>query len=175
MGREYPRQPVVGVGAVIVDDDRVLLVRRAMEPSRGRWSIPGGVVELGEGLEEALRREVREETGLSVEVVERCAVLDRIYRDEWGRVRYHYVLVDFTCRPTGGELRAGGDIGEARWVPLSDLDRYQPMTKGTADVIREAHRACALGFPGSGVLQARGGFSAAPGRVYGCREFTVPG
>jgi ADP-ribose pyrophosphatase YjhB (NUDIX family) len=100
--------------------------------------VPGGAVKLGETLEEACRREILEETGLSVEVVARCAVLDRVTRDAWDRVRYHYILIDFVCRPLGGALRAGGDISEARWHPLADIPHLKPMTPGTAQVILEA-------------------------------------
>lgn len=139
MSRRYPTQPMVGVGAVIFRDEEVALVQRGGPPSEGKWSIPGGLVELGESLEEGLRREVREETGLEVEVVERCAVLERILRDPWGRVEYHYVLIDFACRYLSGELNPASDTQAAAWVPIEDLDDYT-MTRGTAEVIRDAFK-----------------------------------
>lgn len=119
MAREFPEAPLAGVGAVVVESGRVLLVRRGHEPLKGRWSLPGGLVELGEGLEEAVRREVQEETGLLVEPVELVEVVDRIHRED-GRVRYHYVIADYLCRVTGGEVKAASDADEARWVERSE-------------------------------------------------------
>ncbi len=139
MSRRYPTQPLVGVGAIIFRDEEVALVRRGGPPSKGKWSIPGGLVELGESLEEALRREVREETGLEVEVLERCAVLERVLRDPWGRVEYHYVLIDFACRYVSGELIPASDTRAAAWVSIEGLDDYT-MTSGTAQVIRDAFK-----------------------------------
>ncbi|MBI1725101.1 MAG: NUDIX hydrolase [Candidatus Tectomicrobia bacterium] len=147
MGREYPLRPIVGVGAIILRNSEVLVVRRGRPPRQGEWSVPGGAVKLGETLEEACRREILEETGLSVEVLSRCAVLDRVTRDEWARVRYHYVLIDFICRPIEGTLRAGGDVSEAMWHPLADLPLLQPMTPGTAKVILEAAETLRQGAP----------------------------
>jgi len=134
----YPARPILGVGAVILDGDRVLLVRRGREPLRGLWSIPGGAVEVGETREEALAREVAEETGLEVEIGPMVAVLDRIRRDDVGRIEYHYVLVDYACRPAGGALCAATDVDRVEWVRLPDLDRFD-LTEGTAAVIRDAH------------------------------------
>lgn len=115
MRREFPESPIIAVGAVVLDGDRLLLVRRAHEPLLGHLSLPGGVVELGEPLEEALRREVREETGLDVEPLRVVEVLSSIiYEGE--RVRYHYVIVDFLCVVNGGHLLAASDAGDARWV-----------------------------------------------------------
>lgn len=116
--REYPNAPLVGVGAVIVDRGRVLLVRRGTEPAKGVWSIPGGLIETGEMLHEAVVREVREETGMAVEPVALIELLDRIIR-EGDRVRYHYVIADYLCRVTGGTLAAASDADEARWVDRS--------------------------------------------------------
>ena len=121
MKREYPQHPLVGVGAVIVEGDRVVLVRRGAEPMAGEWSIPGGLLELGETLRAGAVREAREETGLQVEAGEVLEVLDRIVPDAVGKARYHYVLIDFLCRRIAGELRAGGDAAEARWVRESEL------------------------------------------------------
>lgn len=113
--REFPAAPLVGVGAIIVSGGRVLLVKRGTEPARGRWSIPGGLIELGESLSQAVIREVREETGLDVEPVELIEILDRIHRDG-DRVRYHYVIADYLCRVAGGTLHAASDADAVRWV-----------------------------------------------------------
>lgn len=137
MGRRYPSQPIVGVGAIILRGDEVLVVRRGVPPRAGLWSIPGGAVELGEGLEGALLREVAEETGLSVEILGLATALDRIHFDPHGRVEYHYVLVDYCCAYRSGELRPDSDILEAQWVPLDSLDELE-MTEGTLEVIRQA-------------------------------------
>jgi mutator protein MutT len=134
--REYPDRPIVGVGAVIVDGSRVLLVRRANEPLKGEWSIPGGAVETGETLESAVAREVREETGLEVEVGPIVDVLDRIRFDSDGRARFHYVLVDFLCRPVGGSLACASDAAEVMWSPLVDL-REHAVADATISVIQK--------------------------------------
>jgi len=120
MGRAYPQAPVAGVGAVVVHDGQVLLVRRGREPLRGRWSLPGGVLELGETLVEGVGREVFEETGLRVVTLGMVETFDRIHRDAEGRVLYHYVLVDFLCHVEGGELRSGDDADEVCWVSRKD-------------------------------------------------------
>jgi 8-oxo-dGTP diphosphatase len=137
MKREYPSAPVVAVGAIIRHQDRIVLIRRNKEPSRGRWTFPGGAVELGESLEEAVKREVLEETGLQVEVGEVAAVIDHLDRDEAGRVRYHYVIVDYAARPAGAQhaapaLRPGSDVSDARWVGLEDLDGLEMTDKAAA-------------------------------------------
>ena len=125
MKREYPESPLVGVGAVIVDDhreeSRVLLIRRGTAPLLGEWSLPGGVLECGETLREAVVREAREETGLVVETGEMLGVYERVIRGEQGRVRYHYVLIDFLCRPVGGDLKAGSDAADVRWFMRDEL------------------------------------------------------
>ena len=134
--RSYPPRPVVGVGAVVIEADRVLLIKRAHEPLKGQWSLPGGGVELGETLEQAAAREVREETGLDVQVGPIVEVLDRIMRDAHGRVEHHFVLVDFVCRPSGGVLCGASDADAAEWVPLNALERYG-IAEVTATVIRK--------------------------------------
>jgi ADP-ribose pyrophosphatase YjhB (NUDIX family) len=143
MRREYPDSPIAGVGAVIVHEGKVLLIQRAQEPLRGEWSLPGGALELGETIEEAVRREVLEETGLIVEPIAVVEVFDRISRDEEMRVRYHYVLIDFLCRVTGGSLACASDAADARWISPDDLDSIMPFT---ADVIRKGLKMAGLSF-----------------------------
>jgi 8-oxo-dGTP diphosphatase len=125
MKREYPDRPIVGVGAVIVDAGRVLLVKRGAPPLLGEWSLPGGVVEIGETLRAAAEREAREETGLIIEAGEVLEVLDRIIPGENGRAQYHYVLIDFLCRVKGGELRAGEDAADVAWAKEEELERFK--------------------------------------------------
>ena len=126
MQREYPLAPLVGVGAVVVEQGRVLLVRRGREPLKGEWSLPGGMLELGEGLTAGVVREVREETGLDVEPVELVELLDRIYR-EGERVRYHYVIADYLCRVTGGTLKAASDAEAVRWVERAEWSSHTAL------------------------------------------------
>ena len=130
MRREYPTQPIVGVGALIVHDGRIVLVRRGVDPGKGRWSIPGGAVNLGEKVREAAVREAEEECGLNIEIaVERpMDVVDSIRKDEKGRLRYHYVLLQFLARPQGGKLKASSDVLDAKWVPLEEVETYE-LTK----------------------------------------------
>ncbi len=123
MKREFPSRPIVGVGGVVIHRNRVLLVRRGREPMKGEWSIPGGALELGETLPDAVRREIKEETGLDVEPTRILMVLDRIV-NHGQRVKYHYVIVDFACRRTGGRLIPASDVLDARWVRREDLPRY---------------------------------------------------
>jgi mutator protein MutT len=145
--RRYPDRPVVGVGAVIVDEDRVVLIKRRFEPLAGQWSLPGGTLELGETLAAGVAREVVEETGLDVDVGDVVEVFDRILLDPGARVRYHFVLIDYLCRPRGGTLSAGSDVADARWVRPADLASYRLTPKATAVV----ERALALaGTPPSG-------------------------
>ena len=121
MKRDYPEHPIIGVGAVIVEGGRVLLVRRDTEPLRGEWSVPGGMLELGEKLRDGVRREALEETGVRVEPDEVLDVFDSIFTDGLGKTQYHYVLVDYLCRPISGEAQAGSDVSEVRWVSLEAL------------------------------------------------------
>jgi 8-oxo-dGTP diphosphatase len=135
--RHYPEQPVVGVGAVVFKDEAVLLVRRGQEPAMGSWSLPGGLVELGETLEAALHRELAEETGLTVRLLGIAAVLERLFPDPDGRIAYHYVLVDYLCEYAGGALTPASDITAARFVTREDLAGLD-LPRYTADVIRRA-------------------------------------
>jgi len=121
MKREFPEHPLVGVGAIIIENASVLLVKRAHPPIQGQWSIPGGVLEVGELVRDAAVREAREETGLIVEPGDLLGVYDRILRNSEQRVQYHYVLVDFLCRPVGGELLAASDAVEVRWFTREEL------------------------------------------------------
>jgi mutator protein MutT len=135
--RRHPERPFVGVGAVVVDGGRVLLVRRANEPLQGEWSLPGGVVEAGETLEVATAREVREETGLDVDVGPMVDVLDRIRFDAAGLVLYHYVLIDFVCRSNGGTLACGSDASDVTWASVMELSQYG-LADTTVSVIQKA-------------------------------------
>ena len=123
MTSRLTERPVPAVAAVIVQDAKLLLIRRGVEPSKGKWSLPGGSVEWGEPLTDAVKREVREETGLEIEVGTVAGVFDLIIEGADG-VSYHYVIIDYFARPIGGELRAGDDASDARWVPLGELDSY---------------------------------------------------
>jgi 8-oxo-dGTP diphosphatase len=136
MKREFPEHPLVGVGAIIIQDDHVVLVKRAHPPIQGQWSIPGGVLEVGEFVREAAVREAREETGLIVEPGELLGVYDRVLRDPENRVQYHYVLIDFLCRPIGGALSASSDATEVRWFTRAELPALN-LAEDTQDVIRK--------------------------------------
>jgi ADP-ribose pyrophosphatase YjhB (NUDIX family) len=126
MQREYPETPLIGVGAVVVDQGRVLLVRRGTEPLKGHWSLPGGMLEVGESLTDGVIREVREETGLTVEPVELIELLDRIHRDG-DRVRYHYVIADYLCHVKGGELIAASDADAVKWVQRPEWNSHSAL------------------------------------------------
>ena len=141
--RQYPERPIVGVGAVIVEDGKVVIVKRRYEPLAGRWSLPGGALELGETLETAVAREMREETGLDVEVGPVIEVFDRIILDAERRVRYHFVLVDYLCWPVGGELQAASDVDHAILVHPAFLDAYDltPKAQAVIDRALELERA----------------------------------
>ncbi|MGO8813301.1 MAG: NUDIX hydrolase [Terriglobia bacterium] len=135
MSREYPIHPLVGVGGVVIHRGRALLIRRGTEPLKGEWSIPGGMLELGEELTAGVRRELKEETGLDVEPQECLLVFDRIMR-EGNRVRYHYVIVDYLCRRKRGRLRPASDVVDARWVRREDLSQYHLTDMATALILR---------------------------------------
>jgi 8-oxo-dGTP diphosphatase len=129
MTREYPARPILGVGAVVVSDGRALLIKRGNEPAKGVWSIPGGMVEIGETIHDAVGREIREETGLEIEVADRLSILERVFRDDSGRVRYHYVLIDYRAVPVGGTLCAASDAAEVGFFTARQLGKL-----GLADV-----------------------------------------
>jgi 8-oxo-dGTP diphosphatase len=143
MQREFPEQPLIGVGAIIIEGDRVLLVKRSHPPIQGQWSIPGGVLEVGEFVREAAVREAREETGLIVETCELLGVYDRILRDVEKRVQYHYVLIDFLCRQVGGEVNAASDAAEVGWFTREELVTLH-LAEDTQDVIRKGFQALGL-------------------------------
>ena len=124
MAREYPAHPVVGVGAVVVRDGRALIVKRAHEPRKGEWSLPGGLLELGESLQDAVRREIKEETHLDVTVGPIIETFDRVHRDDAGRIRYHFVIVDFVCWSNSGEPQPGSDADGVAWVRAHEIDDY---------------------------------------------------
>ncbi len=126
------------MGATIFDGASVVLVERAGEPLKGWWSIPGGLLETGEKLEDAVRRETLEETGLRVEIVYRFDIFERIMRDAAGRAEYHYVLVDYVCKATGGELVPGDDVSRVEWVPCVRLHDYK-VTSGTIEAVERAY------------------------------------
>lgn len=137
MNRRYPEGPMVGVAAVVLKGNSVLLVRRGKEPAYGEWSLPGGLVELGETLEQGLRREVLEETGTRVLVKDLVAALDRVIPDREGKIEYHYILLDFLCEWVSGEPAAASDAMDCAFVGLDELSRYS-LTRSAEDVIRRA-------------------------------------
>jgi 8-oxo-dGTP diphosphatase len=134
MEREFPQAPMVGVGAVIVHEGKVLLVRRAREPLKGHWSLPGGAVEVGESLHSGLVREVKEETGLIVAPIELVELLDRIHR-QGERIRYHYVIADYLCRVVEGNLQAASDADEVRWVERGEWNSHGALVLDPATVL----------------------------------------
>ena len=123
--RRYPTRPLVGVGVVIIKNGEILLVKRKKDPGKGLWSIPGGLVRLGEKLEDAAKREVEEETGLTVSIVKLIDVIDAIYKDQDGQIEYHYVLVDYLGEVVGGMLRPGSDVDEVKWFKLEEVHEVQ--------------------------------------------------
>ena len=137
MSREYPDYPRVGVGAVILHEDKVLLVRRGKSPSVGKWSLPGGLVELGETTTEAIAREILEECGIKIRVVDVAGVITRVVKDDADRVRYHYVLVDYLAYPDSLDVVAGSDAEEARWFAIEGVANLD-TTQGLLDMIRRA-------------------------------------
>ncbi len=159
MPKEYPGAPLVGVGGVIAQDGRAVIVRRGQEPRKGEWSLPGGLLELGESLIDGTRREMKEETGLDVEVGALVEMFDRIHRDTEGRVRYHFVIADYLCVPVGGTLLAGSDVTDARWVSADEIDEYV-INPHAAAVLR---RGLSLAEAEASALRTSGDSYGGPG------------
>jgi 8-oxo-dGTP diphosphatase len=136
MAREYPAHPVVGVGAVVVRDGKALIIKRAHEPRKGEWSLPGGLLELGESLADAVRREIREETSLDIEVGPVIETFDRVHRDEEGRIRYHFVIVDFVCWSASGDAVAGSDAAAVAWASADEIAGYGVNAHAAAVIIK---------------------------------------
>ena len=137
MQREHPKQPLVGVGALIIENGRAVLIKRGKAPLLGEWSIPGGMLELGETLRQGAEREAFEETGLTVKSTELLGVFDRVVPDSEGRIVYHYVLIDFLCERISGDLQAGADAADAQWLTPEEI-RTLPLAEDTAAVIQAA-------------------------------------
>jgi 8-oxo-dGTP diphosphatase len=136
--REYPERPVVGVGGVVISNGRALLVRRGRAPLEGEWSIPGGMLELGESLHDGVRRELQEETGLEVRVHDFIEAFDRIMPDANGKCRYHFVILDYLCEAMSGAARAGSDVVDVAWALEQELDRFS-LTPTATRVIKRAY------------------------------------
>jgi mutator protein MutT len=170
MNRRYPEHPLTGVGAIIFRGTQVLLVKRGHAPALGKWSIPGGLVELGEDLTASVCREVMEEVGLEVKVIDLVAALDNIMLDGNGRIEYHYILLDFLCETIRGDPIAATDADECRYVEIEDLSRYE-MTRGTAEVIKRAFaKMHTSGIPVYVKQQGAGSEKRSPQRRRGHRE-----
>jgi 8-oxo-dGTP diphosphatase len=135
--REYPERPIVGVGGVVIAGGRALLIKRGHPPLEGEWSIPGGTLEVGETLLEGVRRELAEETGIEVRVLDLIEVFERVFRDEAGKPRYHFVILDYLCEVASGKARAGSDVTDVAWALEEDLEKYS-LTPTAARVIRRA-------------------------------------
>ena len=135
--REYPERPLVGVGGVVIRDERTLLIRRGSAPLEGEWSIPGGMLELGETILEGVRRELLEETAIEVRVLDLIEVFERVTRDEAGKLKYHFVILDYLCEAVRGEAQAGSDVTDVAWARESDLSEYS-LTPTATRVIRKA-------------------------------------
>jgi 8-oxo-dGTP diphosphatase len=144
--REYPERPIVGVGGVVIADGRALLIKRGHPPLQGEWSIPGGTLEVGETLVEGVERELVEETGVRARVVDLIEVFERVFRDEAGKAKYHFVILDYLCESVDGEARAGSDVTDVAWASESDLERFS-LTPTATRVIRRAFE----------MVRARGG------------------
>jgi 8-oxo-dGTP diphosphatase len=136
MAREYPTHPTVGVGAVVVRDGKALIIKRAHEPRKGEWSLPGGLLELGESLADAAHREIKEETNLDIEVGPIIETFDRVHRDDAGRILYHFVIVDFVCWSDDGEAIPGSDAEGCAWVAANEIDHYGVNAHAKAVILR---------------------------------------
>jgi len=140
VSREYPTRPIVGTGALILQDGKLLLIRRGAQPGQGKWSIPGGLVELGENVQDAMVRETKEEVGLDVEAVKLMDVFDSVTLDGHGRIQYHFVVVNFLVRVVGGSLKTASDILEARWVPIDEVEKYNLTRSFRAFFVKHRER-----------------------------------
>lgn len=134
--REYPGHPIVGVGGVVISDARALLIQRGSPPLVGQWSIPGGMLEVGETMQEGVRRELSEETGIEVRVLDLIEVFERIELDAGGKPRYHYVVLDYLCEPVSGQPRAGSDVTAVAWVAPAEFERYSLTPTATRVILR---------------------------------------
>ena len=135
--REYPERPMVGVGGVVIRDQRALLIRRGSAPLEGEWSIPGGMLEIGETILDGVQRELLEETAIEVKVLDLIEVFERLTRDEAGKLKYHFVILDYLCEAVRGEARAGSDVTDVAWARAEELDAYSLTTTATR-VIQKA-------------------------------------
>jgi len=135
--REYPERPIVGVGGVVVRDERALLIRRGSAPLKGEWSIPGGMLELGETILEGVQRELLEETAIEVRLLDLIEVFERLTRDEAGKLKYHFVILDYLCEAVRGEAQAGSDVTDVAWVRESELNDYS-LTPTATRVVQKA-------------------------------------
>ena len=129
--REYPERPMVGVGGVVIRDERALLIRRGSAPLEGEWSIPGGMLEIGETILDGVQRELLEETAIEVKVLDLIEVFERLTRDEAGKLKYHFVILDYLCEAVRGEARAGSDVTDVAWARAEELDAYSLTTTAT--------------------------------------------
>lgn len=137
--REYPLRPVVGVGGVIIADGRALLIRRGHAPLEGQWSIPGGTLEVDETIVEGIRRELAEEAGIEVRVLDLIEVFERIFRDKDDKVQYHFVILDYLCEMAGGSARAGGDVVDVAWAGEEELAKFE-LTEAATRVLKKAFK-----------------------------------
>ena len=135
--REYPERPMVGVGGVVIRDERALLIRRGSAPLEGEWSIPGGMLEIGETILEGVQRELLEETAIEVKVLDLIEVFERLTRDEAGKLKYHFVILDYLCEAVRGEARAGSDVTDVAWARAAELNAYS-LTPTATRVIQKA-------------------------------------
>jgi len=135
--REYPERPMVGVGGVVIRDERALLIRRGSAPLEGEWSIPGGMLEIGETILDGVQRELLEETAIEVKVLDLIEVFERLTRDEAGKLKYHFVILDYLCEAVRGEARAGSDVTDVAWARAEELNAYSLTTTATR-VIQKA-------------------------------------
>jgi len=138
VSREYPTRPLVGTGALILQDGKLLLIKRGAQPGQGKWSIPGGLVELGENVQDAMVRETKEEVGLDVEAIKLMDVFDSVTLDSHRRIQYHFVVVNFLVRIVGGSLQTASDILESRWVPIEEVERFN-LTKSFRAFFEKHH------------------------------------